>query len=170
MPRRGSLFIWKAVSELLRLAGDPDWRRCAQSSQAFSKGVPLGVDVRLPRAPALFHRKHKQRTYSGADRGFDDCVREYYPLAREHDEQVGKQFRREVEVGCMVKYELEQAQREFGSSISVASIGAIPKPDSSVRVIHDATNGLRLNDCIRVRDAQSCPTGADPRVALEQLP
>ena len=39
MPRRGSLFIWKAVSELLRLAGDPDWRRCAQSSQAFSKGV-----------------------------------------------------------------------------------------------------------------------------------
>ena len=65
--------------------------------------------MRLPRALALFHRRHKQRTYSDADREFDDCVREYYPLAREHDEQVGKQFRREVEVGCMVKYELEQA-------------------------------------------------------------
>ena len=54
-------FYLEAVSEL-RLAGDPDWRRYTTATWSFSKGVPLGVDVRLPRTPALFPRKTKHRT------------------------------------------------------------------------------------------------------------
>ena len=39
-----------------------------------------------------------------------------------------------------------------------------------MRVVHDATHGLHVNDRIRVRDAQTYPTGADLKVALEHLP
>ena len=162
-------FYLEAVSELLRLAGDPDWRRYTTSTWSFSKGVPLGVDVRLPRTPALFPRKCKHRIYPEAD-VFDGELRDNYSSARESAEQIERQFQQEIELGAMVRYDLDQARAEFGDELVVASLGAVPKADQSVRVVHDATHGLHVNDRIRVRDAQTYPTGADLRVALEQLP
>ena len=163
-------FYLEAVSELLRLAGDPDWRRYTTSTWSFLKGVPLGVDVRLPRRPALFPRKCKHRIYPEADHVFDGELRDNYSSARESAEQIERQFQQEIELGAMVRYDLDQARAEFGDELVVASLGAVPKADQSVRDVHDATHGLHVNDRIRVRDAQTYPTGADLRVALEQLP
>ena len=163
-------FYLEAVSELLRLAGDPDWRRYTASTWSFSKGVPLGVDVRLPRTPALFPRKTKHRIYAEADRVFDGELRDNYISARERAEQIERQFEQEVEMGAMVRCDLEQARAEYGDELFIASLGAVPKSDQTVRVVHDATHGLHVNDRIRVRDAQTYPTGADLKVALEQLP
>ena len=143
------------IYELLRLAGDPDWRRYTTSTWSFSKGVPLGVDVRLPRTPALFPRKCKHRIYPEADHVFDGELRDNYSSARESAEQIERQFQQEIELGAMVRYDLDQARAEFGDELVVASLGAAPKADQSVRVVHDATHGLHVNDRIRVRDAQT---------------
>ena len=157
-------FYLEAVGELLRLAGDPDWRRYSAATWSFAKGVPLGVDVRLPRTPALFPRKSKHRIYPEADRVFDGELRDNYSSAKESAEQIEQQFEQEVQMGAMVRCDLDQARAEYGDELTVASLGAVPKSDQTVRVVHDATHGLRVNDRIRVRDAQNYPTGADLKV------
>ena len=70
----------------------------------------------------------------------------------------------------MIEMPLEEAKSRYGDSLSIASLGAIPKADDSVRVVHDGSNGQRVNDQIKVRDEQSTPTGADLSAALEELP
>ena len=81
-----------------------------------------------------------------------------------------EQFRKEVALGAMVEMTLEDALAEFGGALSVASLGAIPKSDDTVRVVHDGTHGQHVNDRIKVRDAQNTPTGGDLSMALEDLP
>ena len=162
VPERQPFYL-EAISELLRFAGDPDWRRYTKASWSFSAGVPLGVDVKLPRTPALFFRK-------GAAEQLSDEPRLNYPSAREHELKIEEQFAKEISLGAMIEMPLEEAQSRFGESLSIASLGAIPKADDSVRVVHDGSNGQRVNDRIKVRDAQSTPTGADLSTALEELP
>ncbi|CAE7581099.1 unnamed protein product [Symbiodinium natans] len=169
VPDRQPFFLC-AIGELLRLAGDPDWRRYTEATWSFAAGVPLGVGVRLPRTPALFERKHKHRAFPGVDEPLPDLPRENYPSAQEHAERVDFQFQKEISCGAMVEMDLAEAQEEFGEALSIASLGALLKPDDSVRVLHDGTHGVHLNDSIKVRDAQSYPTGGDLSVALEELP
>eukprot|EP00439_Symbiodinium_sp_Y106_P006633 s14528_g1.t1 len=163
-------FFLEAISELLRLAGDPDWRQYTASSVSFSEGVPIKVGIRLPRTPALFERKHKHRKYPDADTPLDDDLRENYPGARDNPDRLDEQLAKEMGLGAMVAYDLDQARALHGDTLSVASLGAVPKPDGSLRVVHDGSNGQHINDCIRVRDAQRYPTGGDLQTALEILP
>ena len=169
VPERQPFYL-ETISELLRFAGDPDWRRYTKASWSFSAGVPLGVDVRLPRTPALFFRKTKHRKFAGAAEQLSDEPRLNYPSAREHELKIEEQFAKEISLGAMIEMPLAEAQRQFGESLSIASSGAIPKADDSVRVVHDGSNGQHVNDRIKVRDAQSTPTGADLSTALEELP
>ena len=169
VPERQPFYL-EAISELLRFAGDPDWRRYTKASWSFSAGVPLGVDVKLPRTPALFFRKTKHRKFVGAAEQLSDEPRLNYPSAREHELKIEEQFAKEISLGAMIEMPLAEAQTQFGESLSIASLGAIPKADDSVRVVHDGSNGQRVNDRIKVRDAQSTPTGADLSTALEELP
>ena len=169
VPERQPFYL-ETISELLRFAGDPDWRRYTKASWSFSAGVPLGVDVRLPRTPALFFRKTKHRKFVGAAEQLSDEPRLNYPSAREHELKIEEQFAKEISLGAMIEMPLAEAQRQFGESLSIASLGAIPKADDSVRVVHEWSNGQHVNDRIKVRDAQSTPTGADLSTALEELP
>ena len=122
------------LSELLRYAGDPDWRRYTKATWSFSSGVPLGVDVRLPRTPALFFRKTKHRKFEGAAEQLSDELRLNYPSARERELKIEEQFAKEVSLGSMIELPLEEARARCGATLSVASLGAIPKADDSVRV------------------------------------
>ena len=132
--------------------------------------MPLGVDYRMPRNPALFGRKLKHRDYTGLGGDPGGSWRENYSSVEPYVEQVEKQFEDEIRLGSMIKLEPEEAIRRFGSKLSVASLGAVPKPDKSVRVVFDATHGQHINDSIRVRDQQSYPTAADLKASLESLP
>ena len=69
VPERQPFYL-EAISELLRLAGDPDWRRYTKASWSVSAGVPLGVDVRLPRTPALFFRRLSIESLWGPQNNF----------------------------------------------------------------------------------------------------
>ena len=174
VPERQPFFI----SEMLRLADDPDWRQYTVATHSYAAGVPLGVDYRMPRNPALFGRKLKHRDYTGLRGDPGDSWRENYSSVEPYVEQVEKlffppellQFEDEIRLGSMIKLEPEEAVRRFGPKLSVASLGAVPKPDKSVRVVFDATHGQHINDSIRVRDQQSYPTGADLKASLESLP
>ena len=58
----GQPFFLAAIEELLRVSGDPDSAAFYASADSFAKCARLGVDVALPRAPAVFeeilrHRK-----------------------------------------------------------------------------------------------------------------
>ena len=99
LPERQPFYL-EAISELLRLAGDPDWRRYTKATWSFASGVPLGVDVRLPRTPALFFRKTTHRKFEGAEDLLSDDLRENYPSARDHEDQIEEQFRKESCSGC----------------------------------------------------------------------
>ena len=169
VPERQPFFLY-AISEMLRLADDPDWRQYTVATHSYAAGVPLGVDYRMPRNPALFGRKLKHRDYTGLGGDPGDSWRENYSSVEPYVEQVEKQFEDEIRLGSMIKLEPEEAVRRFGPKLSVASLGAVPKPDKSVRVVFAATHGQHINDSIRVRDQQSYPTGADLKASLESLP
>ena len=78
----------------------------------------------------------------GAAEQLSDEPRLNYPSAREHELKIGKeQFAKEISLGAMIEMPLAEAQRQFGESLSIASLGAIPKADDSVRVVHDGSNG-----------------------------
>ncbi|CAE7678421.1 unnamed protein product, partial [Symbiodinium microadriaticum] len=101
VPERQPFYL-ETISELLRFAGDPDWRRYTKASWSFSAGVPLGVDVRLPRTPALFFRKTKHRKFVGAAEQLSDEPRLNYPSAREHELKIEEQFAKEISLGAMI--------------------------------------------------------------------
>jgi len=163
-------FHLHAISELLRLADDPDWRQYTESKHSFANGVPLGVDHRMPRNPALFERKRRHRDFTGL--GAHECeeLRDNYRSVDGFEAKVEQQFEKEIALGAMVKMDLREAQELFGDRLSIASLGCIPKTDGSVRVVHDGTHGQHVNDSIRVRDGQAYPSGADLEATLHSLP
>ena len=154
-------FLLHAISEMLRLADDPDWRQYTVATHSYAAGVPLGVDFRMPRNPALFGRKLKHRDYTGLGGDLGDNWRDNYSSVEPYVEQIEKQFEDEIRLGSMIKLDPDEAVRRYGSKLAVASLGAVPKPDKTVRVVFDATHGQHINDSIRVRDQQAYPTGAD---------
>ena len=70
IPERQPFFL-HAISEMLKFAGDPDWRQYTEAKHSFANGVPLGVDFRMPRTPALFERKRRHRDFAGL--GVHEC-------------------------------------------------------------------------------------------------
>ncbi|CAE7908811.1 unnamed protein product [Symbiodinium microadriaticum] len=169
VPERQPFYL-HAISEVLRLADDPDWRQYTVSTHSFANGVPLGVDFRMPRCPALFERKRRHRDFTGL--GAHECaeLRDNYRSADGFEDKIESQFDKEIGLGAMVRMELSEAQQRFGRDLSIASLGCIPKADGSVRVVHDATHGQHVNDSIRVRDGQAYPPGADLKETLHSLP
>ena len=155
----GQPFYLAAVEELLRLAGDPDFAAFYTGKDSFAKGVRLGVDVDLPRVPAVFTAKTSWRVYD--EENANAGSRENYVSARDHADEVQAQFEREAALGAMY---------ETLGEPSLASLGAIEKKDGSYRVVDDGTPGLAVNSKIRVQDQIRNPSAGDLRRAVQALP
>ena len=158
----------KAAGSILpvevRTAGQPFFLRPLQSCYAwpvirtmmcsfagkdsFANGVRLGVDVPLPRVPAVYTAKKSWRVYE--DEEGSPAMRDNYMSAKDNSAVVQAQFEKEAELGAMVELTVAEAESQWGP-ISVASLGALEKKDGSLRVIHDATHGLAINSKIRVQ-------------------
>ena len=165
----GQPFFLAAIEELLRISGDPDSRAYYTSRRSFARGVRVGPGAKLPRVPAVFDKKLKWRQYK-EEESEPDLERENYLSARDHASIVQKQFEAEAALGCMVEVPLEDAKRKFGDRLALASLGAISKKDGSVRVIHDGTHGVGVNQAIVVRDQLRTPTAGDLQTVLQVLP
>ena len=162
-------FFLAAIEELLRISGDPDCRAFYSSKYSFAKGVKVGYKLKLPRIPAVFNRKNRWRKYALGDFELGDC-RENYLSARQHAEHVHQQFLEEEKLGAMIEVPLEEAQREYGQQLAVASLGAIEKKGGAYRVVHDGTHGIGVNPAIRVRDQIQSPTAGDVAAVMQELP
>ena len=69
-----------------------------------------------------------------------------------HRSEIHAQFLSEEEQGLMIRCKRQDAEREHGQRLRVASLGSVLKSDDSFRVLHDATHRVWVNPEIRVRD------------------
>ena len=165
----GQPFFLAAIEELLRISGDPDSAALHTSADSFAEGVRLGVDVALPRVPAVFEAKVRHCKY-GEDAEWQRVDRTNYVSAAEHASEVQVQFVEEEKLGAMVHLSVKDAAERYGERLRFASVGAIEKKDGTYRVIHDATHGLGVNSAIHLKDQVRYPTAGDLRTALMTLP
>ena len=181
LSRRGDLpdltVDYRLLCSLLCAAGDPD----GPSPGEFARGVRLGVGLKTPRRQAVYSRKVKWRlpeqrqkrepadqeegTHAGAWRSNFSSVE---GLQKEVEAVILDQYRR----GQFLRLTPAQAKARFGSSLVVASLGAVRKENSqgevSARVVYDATHGVRVNSLIRMRDQDRAPTAPDLKTALRE--
>ena len=154
------------LQQILKAADNPDWRILDR----YAVGVPLGVDVRLPRTPAVFEQKKKWRLASQASPAIweqPSCAqawRDNYTSAKTHIVEVDRQLKEHHNKGLA----LQMAEEEFHHrwlEASVTSLGAVTKTGASGetkdRIVYDATHGIDVNGRIRVRDQDRCPSAAD---------
>ena len=151
---------------VLKFIGDPDWRQAADASWSFAKGVPIGVDIRMPRVPAVFERKVAWRALDESD--FDPGRENYKSAAGVFDARE-VQFEQEAKEGRMFKASEATLRKEYPKDrLRIASLGAILKGDSSFRVVHDGTHGVKINNAVKPRDQIRMPGPGEVRVLLEK--
>eukprot|EP00971_Amphidinium_carterae_P137828 2731561-Amphidinium_carterae.2 len=69
----------------------------------------------------------------------------------------------------MFKLTPQEAHVRFGGDLRIAAQGAIDKQDGSIRVVHDGTHGVQVNQGIIMRDLQPTPRADDLKGVLGWL-
>ena len=158
-------FYLVALAQSLKAMGDPDWKILAYTSDSYSTGVPVGVNHKMPRVPAVFDRKTKLRVFDESETMFDMLN---YKSAEVIADTLETQFAEEEKLGFMYPTSLALAQQQFpGDTLRIAAQGAVQKPDGSWRALHDATHGVKVNNAIKVRDQVKFPGPAEPATIME---
>ena len=143
---KGQPFLLKAVARTAELMGDPDWASITEGTDNFCTGVPIGFGEALPRLPQVFEPKAKWRKF---DEDLPEWDRSNYASASLNSQQLLEKFREEVELGRMEASTHGALKQRYGEeNLRVASMGAIQKPDGSVRPVHDGTHGVHVNQAI----------------------
>ncbi len=164
----------RLLQTILHLAGDPD----ARGMEHFCRGVRVGVGVRMPRTPAVYPRKRKWRLHSEDVGGLDDepegmdAWRANYRSATIHRDEIHRQLLDHHQRGLSLR--LSPAEALEITSLSINSLGGVEKAHDdgrppSVRLVMDATHGVRVNREVRQRDRDRMPTAMDvKRLQREQ--
>ena len=153
-PHRQPFFL-SLLAESLRKLGDPDWEILVQGDECFEKGVPVGVEHELPRTPQVFRKREKFRQLDITE--FQPDMKNY-ATAELSSDQLEEHFRKDEQLGRMIPTTLAEAKQEFGEdAVLLAAMGAIQKPDNSIRPLHDGTHGINLNNKIRILDRLEVP-------------
>ena len=152
-------FFLAAIEATLVGMGDEDTEILTKSpGDNYRDGRMVGVGEAIPTAPLVFRPKVKTRKYDESDY---TPVAANYSSAKENGATIESQFRDEERLGWMYPLSLAEAQRRFGSKLRVASLAAIPKDESSVRVIFDGTHHIRVNNEIIIHDQLEFPGPGD---------
>ena len=83
---------FRRLMGLAEMVGDEDYGFLEEMA---TSGVPIGVDVELPRTPAVFEEKLKWSVES-TDEELHDIISENYASAEEHREDIKRQVMEEV--------------------------------------------------------------------------
>ena len=59
------------------------------------------------------------------------------------------------------------AKAEFGKDLHIAALAVVLEPEK-IRVVHDGTNKIHINNCIRVRDRVMSPTPGELRALMRE--
>ena len=149
----GQPFTLKIIFHLLREMRDPDF----ELFRSLQEGVTLGVKFPLPRNPVLFEEQTKWRL------PYDPCAdvseaANYVSLALYAD-KVHELFVEEAALGMMAVYSNEDYYKRFGKDTAVSALAVIEEQGGAkLRVLHDGSNKVLLNQKIRGRDKLRMPS------------
>ena len=162
----GQPFHLVALSRTAEALEDPDWAILTEGQDSFASGVPVGFGEPTPRVPQVFARKEKWRKLDESDPDYD---RANYKSAEMSSEELLNKFREEEKLGRMYPSTVGVLREKFpGDRLRIASMGAIAKPDGSVRPIHDATHGVAVNNHIKLLNRMAVPGPAEMAFAVRQ--
>lgn len=151
----GQKFLLGLMKAAAKFIGDPDW----EVLESYQKGVPLGVLRPLPRTPQIFEEQTRWRLpdFTGEDVLLEKAN---YKSVQEVWQDVEKQFEDEAREGRMIKLTDSEAAAKFGKNLAVGALAAIVEP-SKVRIVHDGTHGIQVNNRIRCLDQLRMPGPAE---------
>ena len=158
-------FYLGLLAALARGGGDPDYMIAEESTHSFTTGVPIGVGHRLPRTPAVFERRRKWRNLDETP-----FIRDFanYRSAEDVLNTLEAQFEEEEKLGMRFKALETDLKKEYpGDLLRIAGLGAIQKGDSTFRIIHDGTHGVRVNNETQPRDQIRMPSPAEERRLMQ---
>ena len=139
---------------------DPDWEIISQGNENFMKGVSVGYDSPIPRVPSVFPPKLKEKRFQD-DTDFDPEPSNYMSAIKAPGE-LEKAFRAEESEGRMYVTTEARLRSEFPDRpLLIAAMGAVPKPDGSIRPVHDGTHFVHLNQGIRMVNQIQCPSAGE---------
>ena len=146
----GQPFYLEFIAQAMEVVGDPDWRCLIGPADTFESGVPVGYKVAIPRAPLVFPPKVKNRTL---DQSVFAEEAQNYKSAEEFADKLEEKFREDESKGWMFPTSAGALKSQLpGSTVLIAAMGAIPKPDGSVRPIHDGTQFVQVNNNMKIED------------------
>jgi len=149
------------LAKVLEKFGDPDWR----FPLTLRGGVAIGVDEELPRTPGVYEEKVKWALNDSLDE--PEHMRDNYKTMAGQEEQVQRLFESERDLGWMEELTEDEAMKRYGNKLYVASLAVVDEV-TKVRVVHDATHGVALNNRIKVRDQVRYPGAGEIRCILEE--
>ena len=150
------------------MMGDPD---CDFLAVIAAEGVPIGVDVELPRTPAVFEEKTKWPLEPEEAETAEYWGDGNYESAVLHMDDIRRQIVEDVTAGAAVRMSVTAAKKKYGSRLTISCLGAVLKEPGSeaVRILYDGTNGVHTNNRIRVRDRARCPMIEDLEALLREV-
>eukprot|EP00434_Breviolum_minutum_P032699 symbB.v1.2.028918.t1/scaffold3103.1/size63517/1 len=163
----GQPFLLELMSQTLEIFGDPDWMILTTDKESFASGVPVGYDKPLPRVPSVFPERVKQ---SRLDESEYMSVAKNYKSAEENSKGLEEKFREDESAGLMFPTTMGVLQSMYPSQeILVAALGAIKKPDGSVRPLHDGTHFVQVNNNIVINDQLQYPGPQDTAGVIREV-
>ncbi|CAJ1350233.1 unnamed protein product, partial [Effrenium voratum] len=158
-------FFLHALAQTLELMGDEDCKILTGPGESYENGLSVGWDAPIAPAPLVFRPAEKQKRYDDSEFHW---MANNYSSAVEAADQLTAQFEKEEVEGMMYPLSEGAAKARFGDRLLVAAQGAIPKPDGTVRAIHDATHTVKLNNAIQISDRLEFP-GPHELAAISDL-
>ena len=158
----GQPFYLDMIHGLLREARDADFELYSY----LGKGVTLGVEKPLPHVPALYElqttwRLQDDNTIAAA---LENCN---YTSVESFEQQVRDQFIEEESAGWMGRLSESEFKKTFKGRYAISAL-AVLQEVGKIRVLHDGSNGTRVNHRIRCRDKQRMPTLREKRTLLDE--
>jgi hypothetical protein len=129
------------------------------------EGLPVGVLNPLPRTPAIYEQQTK---WSLEDDPLVVASLEAanYASVSEHEQFVYEHFDEEVKEGLMREMSEKDLREEFGEHVAIAALAVlVDEVTGKKRIIHDASNKVRVNHKIKCQDKQRMP-GAKEKFTL----
>ena len=134
---------------------DPDF----SAMKEFVNGVRIGVDVLLPRTPAVWPPKTK---WPLGEYGEDPVteLNDNYPSVKQHRAALLLEMQDQIKRGWAIPMKLKNAVDKYGP-VSVASLAVLEEKPGKLRTLLDASNRVQINHRIHVVDAEVCPSALD---------
>ncbi|CAE6925361.1 unnamed protein product [Symbiodinium sp. CCMP2592] len=148
-------FYLRAISQTLRILGDPDYRIIEEGKFCFVNGVEVGHTAPLGPVPQVFRIRRKDQKY---DESTWQPLMQNYRDGAEVEKALEEAFTKDEAEGRMFPLSLAEAKARFpGPALRIAAQAVIPKPDHEFRVVHDGTHGVHVNNEIVMLDRLESP-------------